>query len=123
MSVRTEKVASIVKEEVSTIFQRNFPMEEYGFMTVTEVRMTPDLKIAKIYISIFGDAARKQKSLTMLETQKAFIRATVGRHIRIKFTPTLMFYLDDTIDRAMNLETIFKKIHKDEEARSGSKGQ
>ena len=123
MSVRTEKVASIVKEEVSTIFQRNFPMEEYGFMTVTEVRMTPDLKIAKIYISIFGDAARKQKSLTMLEAQKAFIRATVGRHIRIKFTPTLMFYLDDTIDRAMNLETIFKKIHKDEEARSSSKGQ
>ncbi|MBI4428051.1 MAG: 30S ribosome-binding factor RbfA [Ignavibacteriales bacterium] len=121
MSVRTEKVASIVKEEVSTIFQRNFSMEEYGFMTVTEVRMTPDLKIAKIYVSIFGDAARKQKSLAMLEAQKSFVRSTLGHNIRIKFTPTLVFYLDETIDQAMNLETIFKKIHKDEESRTDSK--
>ncbi|MBI3005565.1 MAG: 30S ribosome-binding factor RbfA [Ignavibacteriales bacterium] len=121
MSVRTEKVASIIREEVSIIFQRNFPMEEYGFMTVTEVRMTPDLKTAKLYVSVFGDAARKQKSLALLEAQKSFIRSTLGHNIHIKFTPTLVFYLDETIDRAMNLETIFKKIHKDEEARSHPK--
>ena len=123
MSVRTEKVASIVKEEVSMILQRNFSMQEFGFMTVTEVRMTADLKVAKIYVSIFGDAVRKQKSFAMLEGQKSFIRTTLGHNIRIKFTPTLAFYLDETIDRAMNLETIFKKIHKDEETRSGSKEQ
>jgi len=121
VSVRTEKVASIVKEEISIIIQRNFPMEEYGFITVTEVRMTPDLKIAKIYVSIFGDAARKRKSLAMLEAQKSFIRTTLGHNIRIKFIPAIAFYLDETIDRAMNLETIFKKIHKEEEDRLDSK--
>lgn len=119
MSVRTEKVASIVKEEIGIIFQRNFDMKEYGFITVTEVRMTPDLKIAKVYVSIFGDADQKQKTLGRLEAQKAFVRQTLGRNIRLKFTPAIVFYLDETMDNAMNLERIFKKIHKDEDQRSG----
>lgn len=113
MSVRVEKVASIIKEEVGVIFQRNFSMAEYGLITVTEVRVTPDLKLAKIYVSIFGDAERKKKSLAMIEGQKAFVRSTLGHHIRLKFTPEVAFYLDETIDRAMKLEGIFKKIHDD----------
>ena len=114
MSVRTEKVASIVKEEIGVIVQRNFDMKVYGFITVTEVRMSPDLKIAKVYVSIFGDTAQKQKTLGMLESQKAFVRQTLGRNIRLKFTPSIVFYLDETMDNAMNLEKIFKKIHKEE---------
>jgi len=121
VSVRTEKVASMVKEEVGTIFQRNFPMDEYGFITVTDVQMSPDLKIAKIYVSIFGDDSRKKKSLTLLESQKAFVRSSLGHQIRIKFTPEIVFYLDETIDRAMNLENIFKQIHKEDGSRTGSK--
>ena len=113
MSVRVEKVASIIKEEVGVIFQRNFSMAEYGLITVTDVRVTPDLKIAKIYVSIFGDAERKKKSLAMIEGQKAFVRSTLGHNIRLKFTPDIMFYLDETIDHAMKLEGIFKKIHDD----------
>lgn len=112
MSIRTEKVASLIKEEISLIFQRNFGMEEYGFMTVTEVRMTSDLKMAKIYVSIFGDSVRKEKTLRMLEEQKGFIRSTLGHQIRLKFTPSLVFYLDETLDRAMNIENILHKIHK-----------
>ncbi|MGH2568281.1 MAG: ribosome-binding factor A, partial [Bacteroidota bacterium] len=50
MSIRTEKVASLVKQELSLIFQRNFGIDKYGFLTVTEVRMSPDLKIAKVYV-------------------------------------------------------------------------
>ena len=118
MSVRTEKVASMIKEEVGVIFQRNFRMEEYGFMTVTEVRVTPDLKIAKIYVSVFGDSARKMKTLAMLEAQKAFVRSTLGHNIRIKFTPSLHFFLDETMDHAMRLEGIFKKIHDNESQRN-----
>lgn len=89
-------------------------MKDYGLITVTEVRMTPDLKIAKVYISVFGDARQKQKTLGMLEAQKPFVRQTLGHNIRLKFTPSIVFYLDETMDNAMNLEKIFKKIHKDE---------
>ncbi|MBI2618706.1 MAG: 30S ribosome-binding factor RbfA [Ignavibacteriales bacterium] len=116
MSVRTEKVASLIKEEVGTIFQRHFGMEEYGFMTVTDVRMSADLKIAKIYVSVFGDAARKEKSLVQLEEQKSFIRSTLGHNIRLKFTPTLVFFLDESLDRAMNIENIINKIHRESDS-------
>ncbi|MCI0707740.1 MAG: 30S ribosome-binding factor RbfA [Ignavibacteriae bacterium] len=114
MSVRTEKVASLIKQELGVIFQRNFSMEEYGFITVTEVRVSPDLKIAKVYVSVFGDAERKQRSMDLLEQEKNFVRAELGHGIRLKFTPSLIFYLDESLDRAMNINRILDKIHKDE---------
>ncbi len=111
MSVRTEKVGSLIKEELGNIFQRNFSMSEFGFMTVTDVLMTPDLKIAKVYISIYGDKNRKNKSIEMLEAQKSFIRSLLANSIRLRYVPELVFYLDETIDRAVKIEKIFKKIH------------
>ena len=113
MSVRTDKVASLVKQEIGTILQRNFTVAESGLITVTEVRMSPDLKIAKVYISIFGDPAKKEKGLAFLEEQKSFIRMELGHHIRLKFTPSISFYLDDSLDRAMNIENILNRIHKE----------
>ncbi len=65
-------------------------------------------------VSVFGDAGQKQKTLAMLEGQKSFVRQTLGHNIRLKFTPSIVFYLDETMDNAMNLERIFRKIHKDE---------
>lgn len=114
MSVRSERVASLIKEEVSTLFQRNFSMQEYGFLTVTDVEMSPDLKNAKIFVSIFGDAARKERSLALLEEQKNFVRSSLGRVLRLKFTPTIVFELDETLDRAMKIERIIDEIHRDE---------
>ncbi len=113
MSVRTDKVASLVKQEIGSIFQRNFSMAEYGFLTVTEVRMSPDLKIAKVYVSVFGNAEQKRASMELLEGQKGFIRAELGHAVRLKFTPTLLFFLDESLDRAMNIENILNKIHND----------
>ena len=111
MSVRSEKVGSLIKEELSLIFQRNFSMSEYGFLTVTEVIMSPDLKIAKVYVSVFGDEERKKKSFAKLEGQKQSIRSMLGHVIRLRFTPEIIFYLDESLDRAMKLENIFHKIH------------
>jgi ribosome-binding factor A len=89
-------------------------MKQFGFITVTEVRMSPDLKNARVYVSVFGDAEQKQKTLAMLEGQKSFVRQTLGHNIRLKFTPAIAFFLDETMDNAMNLERIFRKIHKDD---------
>jgi ribosome-binding factor A len=114
MSVRSERVASLIKEEVSTLIQRNFSMQEYGFLTITDVQMSTDLRNARIFVSVFGDTARKEKSLALLEEQKGFIRSELGRAIRLKFTPTVTFELDETLDRAMNIERIINKIHKED---------
>jgi ribosome-binding factor A len=113
VSVRTDRVASVVKEEIGTILQKNFTVEESGLITVTEVRMSPDLKIAKVYVSVFGDGTKKEKGLAFLEEQKSFIRSELGHHIRLKFTPSITFHLDDSLDRAMKIENILNQIHKE----------
>ena len=113
MSVRTERVASLVKEVISEIFQNHFRMEEYGLMTVTEVRMSPDLKIAKVFVSIFGDAERKKKTLALLQVEKGTLRGELGKNLRMKFTPNLIFFLDESLDHAMRIEDLLNKIHKE----------
>jgi ribosome-binding factor A len=123
VSVRSEKVGSLIKEELGLIFQRNFSMSDYGFLTVTDVVMSPDLKIAKVYVSIFGDQERKKTSFAKIEAQKPSIRSMLGHAVQLRYTPEILFYLDDTLDRAMKLENIFHKIHesdtkKDEENNS-----
>jgi ribosome-binding factor A len=114
MSVRTERVASLIKELLSESIQRRFRMEEVGLITVTEVRMSPDLKNAKVYVSIFtGDAEKKKQSFAKLESEKASLRSDVGRNVNLKFTPALAFYLDESLDHAMRIEDLLNKIHKD----------
>ncbi len=111
MSVRMDRVASLIREEVSLIIQREIAGPEYGLMTVTEVRVTPDLKIAKVYVSILGNNGVREKTLGMLEEQKAHIRSLLGARIRLKFTPALTFYLDDTLDRVERINDLIKKTH------------
>jgi ribosome-binding factor A len=114
VSVRSEKVGSLIKEELGVLFQRNFSITEYGFLTVTDVVMSPDLKVAKVYVSIFSDKDQKIKCFKKLGAQKQSIRSMLGHAVRLRYTPEIIFYLDETLDRAMNLENIFNKIHEDE---------
>ena len=111
MSVRTERVASLIRHEMGTIISRHYSGGELGFSTVTEVRVTPDLKLAKIYVSILGTPPVREKTLARLESEKGHIRGLLASQISMKFTPALQFYHDDTMDRVEKLENLLKKIH------------
>lgn len=114
MSVRMEKVASLVKHELSTVLQREFSEVTTSFVTVTEVRMTADLKTARVYVSVFGDTETKKKTMQQLDEEKAHIRSALGSHIRLKFTPSLEFFIDDTLDQAEAIDNLLKRIHRNE---------
>lgn len=115
MSLRTERVASLIKEEVGTYFTREFRDPSYGFITVTEVHVTPDLRIAKIYVSIMGNGEVKSRTMKMLEDHKGEIRSFIGSNMRLKFTPSVQFYIDETLDRVERIDQLIKRIHKDHE--------
>ena len=115
MSLRTERVASLIKEEVGTYFTREFRDPAYGFLTVTEVHMSPDLKIAKIYVSVMGNGDVKARTMDMLEERKGEIRSFIGSHMRLKFTPSVQFYMDETLDRVERIDQLIKQIRKDPE--------
>jgi ribosome-binding factor A len=111
MSIRTERVASLIKEEIGGILIREFRGTSIGFTTVTDVTMTADLKIARVFFSVFGSEDVKKKTMAQLELQKAHIRQIVGSHVRMKFVPSLQFHLDETSDHAERINLLIKKIH------------
>ena len=113
MSLRTERVASLIKEEVGTYCIREFRDPVYGFITVTDVHVTPDLRIAKIYVSVMGSPEVKAVTMHMLEDHKGEVRSFIGSHLHLKFTPSIQFYLDETMDRVQKIEQLLKQIHKD----------
>jgi ribosome-binding factor A len=114
MSIRTERVASLIKTEIGTILTREYNDPSFGFITVTDVKMTPDLRIAKVAFSIFGNEEQKAGTMRMLEDEKSHIRGLVGSHLRLKFTPALQFYRDDTLDTVDRINQLIRKIHDDD---------
>ena len=112
MSLRTERVASLIKEEVGLLFAREYRDPGYGLITVTDVHMSPDLRIAKIYVSIMGNGELRERTLKLLEDKKAEIRSFVAGHVRLRYAPTVQFYLDETLDRVERINTLIRQIHR-----------
>ncbi len=113
MSIRTERVASLIKEEIGALLIRDYNDPALGFITVTDVTLSPDLRIAKVYFSVFAKPEVQERTMAMLEEEKGRIRSTVGSKMKIRFIPELQFFLDGTQDRVERLNKIFKKIHED----------
>ncbi len=111
MSVRTDKVGHLIKEELGLLIERDYRTPEMGFMTVTKVSMSPDLRLARVYISIFGDTKTKERTLFLLNEAKKDIRRFIGGRVRLRFTPEIAFFLDDTMDYVANIEELLKKTH------------
>lgn len=114
MSIRTERVASVIKQRIGEILIHDYSDPSNGFITVTDVRMTPDLKIAKIYFSVFGSEEIQDRAMKMLEGEKQHIRGMVASYVQLKFAPTLQFYLDHTLEEADRINRLINKIHQDE---------
>lgn len=114
MSIRTEKVSSLIKEELSKILLREIDRNVNAFLTVTAVNISPDLKIAKVYLSIYDSDEKKEEAINELMRRKGEIRHILGSRIRLKFTPEIHFYLDNSLDKVDSLEKIFKKIRENE---------
>lgn len=114
MSVRTEKVGNLIKAQVGQLIERDYRSSEMGFMTITKVSMSPDLRLARIYVSVLGDNKVKERTLLLLNEAKKDIRHFIGAKVRLKFTPEVAFFIDDTMDYVANIEELLKKTHNHE---------
>lgn len=110
-SIRQEKVSRVIQRELSTFFQQEARSKFEGAMiTVTVVRVAPDLSIAKVYLSIWG-VPDKQKTMELVEEQNRTIRHSIGQNLRhqLRVIPELHFYIDDSLDYAEKIENLLKK--------------
>lgn len=85
-----------------------------GLATVTHVEMTPDLKLAKVYVSVTGSEQDKRDSLKALTHAKAYIRREMAIELRVKRIPDLQFYLDETLEQSNRIEKLLADLHNEE---------
>ena len=111
--LRVEKLQELIKQEVSKMLLYDIKDTRIGFVTVTDVEMTGDLREAKIYVSIMGGEEKVQESLEGLQSALGFIRREIGKRIRLRFTPTISFALDTSLDYSEHIQKILLNINKD----------
>jgi ribosome-binding factor A len=117
MSVRTNRVATLVKECIGEALTREVDSSGYGILTVTDVFVTADLRLAKVYISHYRSNKTNEEVMSFFDSHLKQLRMKVGRELSLKFTPELKFYIDETLERVQRLEEIFKQIHTEESNR------
>mgnify|MGYP003951596343 CR=1 FL=1 len=110
MSIRQEKIASVIKKELGIYFQKNATnMCKGAMVSVTTVRMSADLSIAKVYISVFG-GKNNDESFNHIKLSARYIRHELSQIVRnqLRKTPDLHFYIDDSFDYAQEIDKLLK---------------
>lgn len=113
MSLRQKKISSLIQENLSMILLQKLTDPELGLVTITKTKVTPDLKIAKVYLSVY-DKTKRKYVLEHIESIKGYIRSELAKSVNLRFTPELNFYIDDTLDYVDKMNEIFSSIRNDD---------
>lgn len=109
MKYRKLRIQDQLREEISLIIQREIKDPGIGFVTILEVKLTDDLKIAKVYCSVYGEEEDKKKTLEALQRSKGYIKFLLGKRVQLKYMPDLAFTLDNTFEKVARIEELLRK--------------
>ena len=113
---RAERVRAAIKEVLAAEVER-LRDPGLGFITITDVTMTPDLRNAKAYYTVLGGPVEVEASHDAIARATKHLRAQVARQVRLRYTPTLEFVHDPVPDRTARLEEIISQLHRGEDGR------
>lgn len=103
MTTRQEKVEELLKVEINDIIRRELKDPRIGFITITDVEVTKDLRHAKVYLSVLGDEKAKEETLSVLQRAAGFIRGEFGRRAHLKVIPEITFKMDTSIEQGARI--------------------
>jgi ribosome-binding factor A len=106
---RMRRVDEAVREVLSEAVTSEIKDPRVGFVTVTDVDTSPDLRHARVYVSILGEDAARRRGLDGLRSAHGYLQRRVSRELRLKHTPTLDFIYDDSLDRSLRLQEILEE--------------
>lgn len=108
---RGGRINEEIKKDVSNTIQNKIKDPRLTAMvSVTDVDVSRDLSYAKIYVSIFGSEKEKSDALLILKNSVGFIRKEIGKNVKLRHVPEVIIQLDETLDKAMHLQSLFNKI-------------
>ena len=106
MTERMRRVNEAVREVVSARLAEGLRDPRIGFVTVTSVDTSPDLRQARVYVSVLGDAEQRADTMAGLESAHGLLQQSVARELRMKHTPTLQFVFDESIQTGMRISEL-----------------
>ncbi len=106
---RMRRVDEAVREVLSDAIACDVKDPRVGFVTVTAVSTSPDLRHATVYVSVLGDEGVRERSLAGLQSAHGYLQKRVARELRIKHTPTLDFAYDDSLDRSLRINELLER--------------
>src|SRR4051812_12780155 len=110
MSQRTQRIDELLRQEIGQMLEREIADPRIGFATVTEVETTPDLRHARVWVSVIGGAAEREHTIAGLEHAMVYIRRELGTRLRIRRIPDLHVRLDDSIERGTRVLRLIESI-------------
>jgi ribosome-binding factor A len=108
-SDRLRRVDEAVRQVLSDAVAKDLKDPRVGFVTVTAVKTSPDLRHARVYVSVLGDTAVREASLEGLRSAHGFLQRRVASELRLKHTPTLDFAYDDSVERGMRISELIDR--------------
>ncbi|UCD55556.1 MAG: 30S ribosome-binding factor RbfA [Candidatus Omnitrophota bacterium] len=116
MTRRTDRLAEAIRRLTSEIVQRHLKDPRIkGFITVTKVEVTGDLRLARIYYSVLGDEKKKKLVTEGLKSAKNFIRKYIGDELKLRYAPDILLVIDKSFEYKERIDKVLKKIHKEVE--------
>lgn len=112
---RTDRLRDRIKEVVSEIIQRKLKDPHVGFVTITDVAVTRDLREATVFYSVLGDTLTQRSTNKALESARGFIQSELAREIRIRKIPIISLKVDRSAEQGARIEMLLSQIHEEDE--------
>ena len=112
---RSDKVADLIQKEISEMLVKTVKDPRIGFVTITRVAVSEDCRSAKVYFSVAGTPEERERSMKGLDSAKGYVRKELGRRIRLRYTPEVIFKFDPSIEYAIHIGEVIRKLKKEEE--------
>lgn len=110
MMDRTDRIAVEIQKEISDIIRNSIKDPRIPDMvSVTQVKVTKDLRYAKVYISIYGSDEEKENAMAALKGAAGFVRREIGQRIKLRYTPEIVFEADDSIEQGIHITELIEK--------------
>ncbi len=113
---RPQRLGELLKEEISDILLREVKDPRIGFVSVTDVEVSGDLKHAKVFVSVYGDEKEQQDTMKGLDTATGYIRKLIGERITVYHTPEIVFRYDNSIEHGAHISELLEKIKKEDDS-------
>jgi ribosome-binding factor A len=119
---RSERVADLVQREVSEMLLKTVKDPRIGFVTITKVTVSDDCRLAKVYFSVMGTPAERERSMEGLTHAKGYVRKELGRRLKLRYVPDVQFQFDPSIEYGIQLEEMIHQLHEKGEKESDEDG-